>query len=69
MPSEFVEFLHRRKDWLQVVVVQNKWGSYDSALVVDGSYADADDAARNAEELKQQLLDALASGGNVQDVA
>lgn len=67
--SAIAEFLYRRKDWLKVVVVQNRHGSYDSALVVDGSYDNADDAARNAEDLKQQLLDALASGGNVQDVA
>lgn len=61
--SELADLLKRREDWLQTVVIPNRWGGYDVALILDGSYADPADARVNAEDFRRQILEALAADG------
>jgi hypothetical protein len=55
--------LKRREDHFRVVVVPNRWGGYDVALVIDGSYANPADARRVADDFKRQIEAALAADG------
>jgi hypothetical protein len=41
----------------------NRWGGYDVALVIDGSYANPANARRNADDFKRQIDAALAADG------
>ena len=43
------ELLASRKQFVQVVPVQNDWGSWDVAILIDGHYSERDDAEQVAE--------------------
>lgn len=57
------DLFKRREDHFRVIVVPNRWGGYDVALVIDGSYADPADARHNADDFKRQIEAALAADG------
>lgn len=61
--SATADLFKRREDHFRVVVVPNRWGGYDVALVIDGSYANPADARRNADDFKRQIEAALAADG------
>lgn len=61
--SATADLFKRREDHFRVIVVPNRWGGYDVALVIDGSYADPADARRNADDFKRQVEEALAADG------
>lgn len=57
------DLFKRREDHFRVVVVPNRWGGYDVAMVIDGSYGDPADARRVADDFKRQIEAALAADG------
>ncbi|MFD1546946.1 hypothetical protein [Nonomuraea guangzhouensis] len=61
--SATADLFRRREDHFRVVVVPNRWGGYDVALIIDGSYADPADARRVADDFKRQIEEALAADG------
>lgn len=61
--SHTADLFKRREDHFRVVVVPNRWGGFDVALVIDGSYADPADARRVADDFKRQIEEALAADG------
>lgn len=61
--SHTADLFKRREDHFRVVVVPNRWGGYDVAVVIDGSYGDPADARVNADDFKQQIEAALAADG------
>ncbi|MDH2424808.1 hypothetical protein [Sphaerisporangium sp. TRM90804] len=61
--SATADLFKRREDHFRVVVVPNRWGGYDVALVIDGSYANPADARHSADDFKRQIEEALAADG------
>ncbi|MET8985896.1 hypothetical protein ABZW49_10645 [Nonomuraea wenchangensis] len=61
--SATADLFKRREDHFRVVVVPNRWGGYDVALVIDGSYANPADARYHADDFKRQIEAALAADG------
>ena len=61
--SATADLFKRREDHFRVVVVPNRWGGFDVALVIDGGYADPADARYNADDFKRQIEAALAADG------
>lgn len=57
------DLFKRREDHFRVVVIPNRWGGYDIAMVIDGSYGDPADARVNADDFKRQIENALAADG------
>ncbi|MEV4181660.1 hypothetical protein AB0J28_09455 [Streptosporangium canum] len=61
--SATADLFKRREDHFRVVVVPNRWGGYDVAVVIDGSYGDPADARHSADDFKRQIEAALTADG------